>query len=110
MTKYKVTYTYQIITNESAKRGESAENGYARYNGCGLETDCSAPECHNNDYTPDFDIFDTKAEAINHISGKCFCGYESSSCTGNDYYQIDPRIDYSTGDETYFCCHLDKVK
>ena len=109
-TQFKVTYTYEILSDESAKNGCSQENGFARYNGISLEIDFAAPECFDADFIPDWHLFSTREDAMLHILRACHCCDENElNSTENDFYQCDPDIDFNTGYETYFACHIEKI-
>ena len=108
MQKFKIRYTYQVVTPESAKHGDCAESGWAYDNGCNLET-----------YGPDFDDrceevleFENWDEFVDHVSEK-IGSFETDSSPGRltegSLYATDPDLNYETGAETYYAVHYEMI-
>ena len=77
----KVDITYQIISQESASKGDFEECGFIVQN---LE-------------------FETKDEALKYFSNT-YGIYEQGN--ESDYYTVDADKDLITGDETYYGLHF----
>jgi hypothetical protein len=79
----KANVTYQVISQESATRGDFEETGFKKQD---LE-------------------FENETEALEFFSNNYGC-YEQGNETS--FYTVDPDRDLSSGDETYYGLHLQK--
>lgn len=77
----KVNITFQIISPESAKRGDYEEQGFQ-------EQDM---------------VFESRDEALKYFSDKFGC-YEQGN--EDSYYTVDPETDLHTGYETTYGLHF----
>jgi hypothetical protein len=105
--KLKISYTYDVVTPESAEHGDFAETGWAYFNGCNLEP-----------YGPDYDercsqVIEVtfKEDLYEFLNSKLFCWEKNFDVqVEGSYYGTEPDIDYHDGSETRFCAHVDLIK
>ena len=87
MTKYSITY--QITTPESAEAGDYSEQGYEVQD----------------------ETLDTFREVVDLIKSRGFSEPSCSPVRNTDthiwFSTPDPERDYHTGEETYYCLHID---
>lgn len=79
----KVNITYQVISEESASRGDFSETGFIAQD---LE-------------------FDNEQSALEHFTNDYGCYEQGNPCA---FYTVDPERDLSSGDETYYGLHFQK--
>jgi hypothetical protein len=93
-----ITTTYQIVTPESAEDGDYADQGWEDEDGESMIPD---------EYDIDDDITAVD-KAVDFLKNKKYTNEPSSSDfhKGLSYSTSSPDINYSTGEETYYTCHL----
>lgn len=104
----KVSWTFGVVSPESASQGDYERHGWAHFNGMNLEEGRS----EHGDYADS--EFDTIDEAVKAIRDSL--GYAESSCyplcanqlTNVWLSSVDPDIDYVTGEETTYSVHFDE--
>lgn len=93
-----ITTTYQIVTPESAEDGDYAEQGWEDEDGESMLPD-------------EYDIEDNITavdKAVEFLKNKKYTTEPSSSDfhVGISYSTPDADHNYSTGEDTYYACHL----
>jgi hypothetical protein len=82
-----VSKTYEVVTEESAEHGDFAETGFV------FEDDRMTLE-----------------EVLREIDKDGFCEWSSSDPTILDCLStVDPEVNYSTGEQTYYSLHFENI-
>jgi hypothetical protein len=93
----RITSTYQVVTPESAEDGDYAEHGWNDEEG-------ELIECDDWDIDENISLVD---KAVSFLRNKG--AHESSSShfnIGCFYSTVDPDVNYTTGEETYYTYFL----
>ncbi len=120
--KVKVTYTYNKISPESAEEVDFSDHGFAYWNGSNLEEDFSVMNDEEGEITSEVIELPEDNQGIEEFVSDRLGGVwewnmspinplselekgESISAT-----EVDPDLDYSTGEETRYEIHLDPLE
>lgn len=98
-TQVKLRFTYEVVTDESAKHGDAERRGWY----------VDGFECDESDETASeyFELC-TAREAIERIAHTVGAIDSISECDGSaDIYPADSDTNYQTGDETQYCAHIE---
>ncbi len=99
--KRRIKITYDIVTEKSSIVGDFAESGWENEEGVIIETDIVDIEEYDGELNA------VVALAVKQI-GNCVEASDYPVCApGNTWYtEIDPSVDYSTGEEKTLSFHL----
>jgi len=104
---YEVTFTYDVVSPESASKGDTYDNGFAYHNGVNLEKDFSIK---NRTDVKNWKVqeyrFSTYSEAEDFIYSVLGSDVEWGNET--DVYQLDPWLNMDNGHETRFAAHINE--
>lgn len=94
-----ITTTYAISTEESAEQGDYAETGWDDEEGESMVPD-------EYDIEEGITLID---KAVDYMENTKYTTEPASSSfhKGIYYTSTDPNINYTTGEETYYSCHLE---
>ena len=100
-----ISYTYDVVTPESAEQGDTADHGFCEPGGWeyslldpATEADVDAhPECY---WVPV-----SKRSVREGIAAACDWGCVEDNGDGS-FYSVDPDVDYSTGESRSHAVHF----
>lgn len=97
--KFEVSFTADVVTEESAAEGMAARSGW-------VDKAWSRTEVFENKEDVRVHLFDTREEAEEFIESEIG---SADSYDGEDWYAADPHEDYRTGESVHYCGHITEL-
>jgi hypothetical protein len=100
MTKFEVSFTADVVTEESAAHGDADRRGW-------VDINWSRTMVHENKEDVRVHLFDTREEAEEFIESEIG---SADSYDGEHWYAADSHTDLQTGEDWSYCGHITEVE